>query len=1078
MPKIKPARIRARGNKDRAWRPLPGFGDGVYPVVKTDKMIQPVGRDEQGRLFTAPTGGGGGVAVETDPTVPAWAKQPDPPTYTAAEVGALPADTPIPENTSDLTNDSGYITVAVATLLNYYLKTEVYNRSEAYSRTEVDNLISGLDKRLNAIADSTDVDLDQLSEIVAYIKSNKSLIDGITTSKVSVADIVNNLTTEDAAKPLSAAQGKVLKGLYDALPAWAKAASKPTYTKSEIGLGNVDNVRQYSASNPPPYPVKSVNGKTGAVSLGASDVGARPDTWTPTASDVGALPSGTKIPAKTSDITNDSGFITKAVADLTNYYTKSQTYTQAEINALVSAIPKFAISVVASLPTSGISTTTIYLVKSGSGTDLYTEYIYTGGAWEILGSQRVDLTGYATEAWVNAKIADFLTADKLTAAMVTGALGFAPAKAADIPAVDGTLKVSGAAADAAVVGGKFTEVSEAIADLQQNSGTSIKYVIKGGTLDESYLDKIRHWNVPVNDTNIPIFRLETDKPAMTDATLTPDYLYSMFDALMAKHPQYITKYDMGLCSDGIQHIYRYDFVEPEPHHRNDSQEWEEQKLKIIIGAGIHWEWGSMFGIFNALEEITENKKLYGFRRNTHLIVIPCMNPYSALHGGITSTELLRLARQNANGVEIHRNFEVGFLRPGDSGYKDPSNMFHGGTAPLSEPESQYVDKIMRENMDAALFMSCHGFDSVADSATDDMGIGFIWVSAATAYTCNIGYRLIDKLSDSWMSDYGDTLSAGIASYKTDKLKDWDTRLGFGYMSSTNGSEQRQGTKYGIQSANVEMCNTFFVHGTKTNKEPVMSSFTMSRGTEVYINYLLMVSGLYDQKDKMFYGLNNIESIEPEIPYEPIEPGNGNDTPSESILPAEYQQVECIYNTVSGAYINTGITGHTGLEIRGKVKDYAANKYQSSQYIIGTTNAANQRCYVAYNDNTPQFELGAIGYYISDAANISEFEFTAKWTTADCTLETSTGTNISSGAVTAFDNGVNLTIWGRNKDGTVTANGVFYLYRLEIDDDGVAVRNFVPCYRKSDNVVGLYDIVNGVFYTNAGTGTFYAGEVVA
>ena len=44
--------------------------------------------------------------------------------------------------------------------------------------------------------------------------------------------------------------------------------------KSDIGLGNVDNVRQYSASNPPPYPVTSVNGKTGAVSLTASDIGA------------------------------------------------------------------------------------------------------------------------------------------------------------------------------------------------------------------------------------------------------------------------------------------------------------------------------------------------------------------------------------------------------------------------------------------------------------------------------------------------------------------------------------------------------------------------------------------------------------------------------------------------------------------------------------------------------------------------------------------------------------------------------------------------------------------------------------
>ena len=49
---------------------------------------------------------------------------------------------------------------------------------------------------------------------------------------------------------------------------WARGDhvhAKPTYSKSDVGLGNVDNIRQYSSSNPPPYPVTSVNGSTGAV---------------------------------------------------------------------------------------------------------------------------------------------------------------------------------------------------------------------------------------------------------------------------------------------------------------------------------------------------------------------------------------------------------------------------------------------------------------------------------------------------------------------------------------------------------------------------------------------------------------------------------------------------------------------------------------------------------------------------------------------------------------------------------------------------------------------------------------------
>jgi hypothetical protein len=40
-----------------------------------------------------------------------------------------------------------------------------------------------------------------------------------------------------------------------------------------------------------------------------------------------------------------------------------------------------------------------------------------------------------------------------------------------------------------------------------------------------------------------------------------------------------------------------------------------------------------------------------------------------------------------------------------------------------------------------------------------------------------------------------------------------------------------------------------------------------------------------------------------------------------------------------------------------------------------------------------------------------------------------------------------------------------------------IYDFIPCYRKSDNVVGLYDLVNNQFYMNAGTGAFVKGSNV-
>ncbi len=85
------------------------------------------------------------------------------------------------------------------------------------THSDIRVLIQGLTDRLNALADSDDMTLDQLSEVVAYIKSNRSLIEAITTSKVGVADIVDNLTTNVSNKPLSAAQGVTLKALIDAI---------------------------------------------------------------------------------------------------------------------------------------------------------------------------------------------------------------------------------------------------------------------------------------------------------------------------------------------------------------------------------------------------------------------------------------------------------------------------------------------------------------------------------------------------------------------------------------------------------------------------------------------------------------------------------------------------------------------------------------------------------------------------------------------------------------------------------------------------------------------------------------------
>lgn len=60
-----------------------------------------------------------------------------------------------------------------------------------------------------------------------------------------------------------------------------------------------------------------------------------------------------------------------------------------------STTPKFSIKVVTELPTTNISSTTIYLLKTGEeDSNLYSEYIYVNNKWELLGTQKMDLSNY------------------------------------------------------------------------------------------------------------------------------------------------------------------------------------------------------------------------------------------------------------------------------------------------------------------------------------------------------------------------------------------------------------------------------------------------------------------------------------------------------------------------------------------------------------------------------------------------------------------------------------------------------------------------------------------------------------
>lgn len=126
--------------------------------------------------------------------------------------------------------------MATTTVVNN--KISEHNTSTS-AHNDIRVLISDLATEVGNFLDVDDTTRDQLSEVLELIDNNKGTLDSLTTSKVNVSDIIDNLETASANKVLSANQGVAIKILIDALQAEVnkkadKTALNDYYTKTQI----------------------------------------------------------------------------------------------------------------------------------------------------------------------------------------------------------------------------------------------------------------------------------------------------------------------------------------------------------------------------------------------------------------------------------------------------------------------------------------------------------------------------------------------------------------------------------------------------------------------------------------------------------------------------------------------------------------------------------------------------------------------------------------------------------------------------------------------------------------------------
>lgn len=117
-----------------------------------------------------------------------------------------------------------------------------------------------------------------------------------------------------------------------------------------------------------------------------------------------------------------SGFITRTVNDLANYYLKSETYTKEEVAALIGAIKQFHYEVYAALPATGEGNVLYLIGPTGSGSDKYEEYVYANNGWVKIGDTSIDLSGYVTIEALNQALSGYVTSAALATAL-TGKVG-------------------------------------------------------------------------------------------------------------------------------------------------------------------------------------------------------------------------------------------------------------------------------------------------------------------------------------------------------------------------------------------------------------------------------------------------------------------------------------------------------------------------------------------------------------------------------------------------------------------------------------------------------------------------------
>ena len=197
------------------------------------------------------------------------------------------------------------------------------------------------------------------------------------------------------------------------------------------------------------------------------------------------------------------------------------------------------------------------------------------------------------------------------------------------------------------------------------------------------------------------------------------------------------------------------------------------------------------------------------------------------------------------------------------------------------------------------------------------------------------------------------------------------------------------------------------------------------------------------------------------------------------LPSEYQPIEYIQSTGT-QYINskhrtgpnTGIKTTFQFTSTTRQQRLYGNDHDSSSFLLSYSMYLNGSDKWAY-----AFKNGAGNWASTDiATNTNKHTWTFNVTLGSYTMDSTTKSIASTTRTNTANCDMAILADSRGTDG-VSLYASAKLYSFLIYESGSVVKDFVPCYRKSDGVAGLYELKTKEFYTNAGTGEFTKGPAM-